>query len=196
MRRIHALLQLPSPAATVAVLLVIIGMPSVSHGGVVLTNAGILTPGTVDPPFEDGRGTAGDHILHFDNTLTLTWTKDMPTDTAKLINVTALLVGTQFDGIRTNTYTQNIHIVYGTDLMPGNNSIPMSMDATKNDVENVFGSTSLFTSFWHLEDINFAVSINGQIQVSPEPTTLTLLGIGIAGMAGYAWRRKKRAATV
>jgi PEP-CTERM motif len=28
----------------------------------------------------------------------------------------------------------------------------------------------------------------------PEPATLTLLGIGIAGMAGYRWRRRKSAA--
>jgi hypothetical protein len=29
------------------------------------------------------------------------------------------------------------------------------------------------------------------VQDTPEPATLTLLGIGIAGMAGYAWRRRK-----
>ena len=30
----------------------------------------------------------------------------------------------------------------------------------------------------------------------PEPATLTLLAIGIAGMAGYAWRRRRQRAPV
>jgi PEP-CTERM motif len=32
------------------------------------------------------------------------------------------------------------------------------------------------------------------ISDAPEPATLTILGIGIAGMAGYGWRRRKAAA--
>ena len=36
--------------------------------------------------------------------------------------------------------------------------------------------------------------IRGFLQPIPEPASLTLLGIGLAGVAGYAWRRRKAAA--
>jgi hypothetical protein len=35
--------------------------------------------------------------------------------------------------------------------------------------------------------------IRGFLSPVPEPTSLTLLGIGLASMAGYAWRRRKPA---
>ncbi len=41
----------------------------------------------------------------------------------------------------------------------------------------------------------FTVSSEYVVTVVPEPTTFTLVGIGIAGMDGYAWRRKRQKAT-
>jgi hypothetical protein len=39
-----------------------------------------------------------------------------------------------------------------------------------------------------------STGLNVQMSGTPEPATLTLLGIGIAGMAAYAWRRRKQVA--
>jgi PEP-CTERM motif len=36
----------------------------------------------------------------------------------------------------------------------------------------------------------------GVVPTLPEPASMTFLGLGIAGMAGYGWRRRKQAATV
>jgi hypothetical protein len=42
--------------------------------------------------------------------------------------------------------------------------------------------------------MDMSIEYNNQFNTAvPEPSSLALLGIGIAGMAGYGWRRRKLA---
>jgi hypothetical protein len=41
-----------------------------------------------------------------------------------------------------------------------------------------------------------SATFQATLQGLPEPASFTLLGIGIAGMAGYAWRRRKQQAKI
>ena len=47
------------------------------------------------------------------------------------------------------------------------------------------------TTMWSHLTGEFGSPNHAAIAVVPEPASLSLLGIGIAGMAGYAWRRRK-----
>jgi hypothetical protein len=40
-------------------------------------------------------------------------------------------------------------------------------------------------------DIQFQADANSSIVVIPEPTSITLMGLGLAGLFGYGWRRKR-----
>jgi hypothetical protein len=54
-----------------------------------------------------------------------------------------------------------------------------------------FDSVPNDPNFPQFEDMNIWAFQSGQSAV-PEPGTLTLMGIGIVGIAGYGWRRRKQ----
>jgi hypothetical protein len=39
-----------------------------------------------------------------------------------------------------------------------------------------------------------AIRVDASSNAVPEPASLTMLGLGALGFAGYAWRRRKKAA--
>jgi hypothetical protein len=44
----------------------------------------------------------------------------------------------------------------------------------------------------HHDEESDITSLDNDLGVTPEPSTLLLLGLGLAGVAGFAWRRKKK----
>jgi hypothetical protein len=40
-------------------------------------------------------------------------------------------------------------------------------------------------------DIQFQADANASLIAVPEPTTVTLIGLGLASLFGYGWRRKR-----
>jgi hypothetical protein len=75
---------------------------------------------------------------------------------------------------------------------------PLGPGAFSDTKSKIFAATSdLFSlteyvSITHTDIGNTSFNIDSTVSAVPEPTTLLLLGFGLAGMAGYAWRRKKK----
>jgi PEP-CTERM motif len=83
---------------------------------------------------------------------------------------------------------------------PLGKSFSNTVDGDVSQLNSPYAVTQLFTI--QMQGTGFVVSLGGQTSLTPgqgggpqfpEPTSLTLLGISFAGMAGYGWRRRKLA---
>jgi PEP-CTERM motif len=95
------------------------------------------------------------------------------------------------------------NVVYCPPLLIGGPSVDnaglLFLDATGREV-NIFGNGGPSNYSLDASDPSFGYTILGTsgtftLSDCPEPASMTLLGIGITGMAGYGWRRRKQAAT-
>jgi hypothetical protein len=162
-----------------------LGIQDNNVGQPVLMSGTITTNGTI------GSGiTAANVILNWSITFTQGGTT---TTNNKGINSKIFILGAGLDITDTSIRLHN-----------GAGAMLQLLDPTASTAKTVWGadiynndplSGSPGSTNWHENTPNFGspnFSPIAELQSVPEPATLTLLGIGIVGMAGYAWRRKKR----
>ena len=82
--------------------------------------------------------------------------------------------------------------IYNTTLL----KLEDTLATTLSDTQSPLGPANV-TFGWQWDTTiaaggSFQISKDKQITPIPEPTTLLLLGFGLAGLAGYAWQRKKK----
>jgi hypothetical protein len=108
-------------------------------------------------------------------------------------NSTPSSTGLGGNGVGTSGYVFNVHLT-GTEASTffgtGTDRLGMSVPSSSAIDNTTNGGPE-----------NFYVAAGGSVtasaitSVTPEPASLTLIGIGIAGIAGYGWRKRKAAAT-
>jgi PEP-CTERM motif len=78
---------------------------------------------------------------------------------------------------------------------PITGSFNNSVDTTLTTLTSPFTLSHLYTVT--MTGSGFVVALGGETSLTqtPEPATITLLGVGIAGMAGYGWRKRKQSVT-
>jgi hypothetical protein len=94
-------------------------------------------------------------------------------------------------GIVNGDGTVTIYAVTSTVSASGDQGADPNMLVKITD--RLSSTTGAGESFTTVETAASGEVLRGVAAVTPEPASITLLGIGFAGMAGYAWRRRKRA---
>jgi hypothetical protein len=128
-------------------------------------------------------------------------------DILNYVNAGGGLMALAEDGFRTGPPAQNFGFLpfFVTappmgELENGNTLTPLglTLGLTNSDINGNF-SHNIFTTTGGLDVVDIdatgeILSLASRGQLAPEPSGLVLSGIGILGLLGYGWRRRKRAA--